>query len=63
MTAAGMAMSEESKRSSIPPCPGSSVPLSFTPKERLKRLSTKSPHVPKNTTTSPKPIHPAMLSR
>ena len=31
MTAAGMAISEESNRSSIPPCPGRIRPLSLMP--------------------------------
>ena len=54
-------MSEESKRSSIPPCPGRILPLSFTPMVRLNRLSTKSPHVPNTATTKPNPIHSGMF--
>ena len=52
-----MAMSEESKRSSIPPWPGRMLPLSLIPIVRLKSDSTRSPHVPNTTTTSPKPNH------
>ena len=62
MTAAGIASSEESKRSSIPPCPGRMLPLSLMPKVRLKRLSTRSPHVPNTTTTSPSPNHTGIAS-
>ena len=57
-----MAMRAESKRSSIPPCPGSIVPLSFIPSVRLKSDSTRSPHVPNTTTTNAKPNHWRMLS-
>ena len=62
MTAAGMASNDESKRSSMPPWPGSMLPLSLMPKVRLKRLSTRSPQVPNTVTTSPRPIHSYMLS-
>ena len=55
MTTAGMAMREESKRSSIPPCPGIMLPESLMPSRRFRSDSTRSPHVPKMTTTSAKP--------
>ncbi|EJX08234.1 hypothetical protein EVA_03654 [gut metagenome] len=52
-----MARREESKRSSIPPCPGNTFPLSLIPNWRLKRLSIKSPQVPNTQTVNPKPNH------
>src|SRR6266550_955040 len=39
----GAAASSESIRSSTPPCPGRSVPESFTPARRLSQLSRRSP--------------------
>ena len=49
-----MAMSELSKRSSIPPCPGRMLPESFMPSWRFISDSTRSPHVPNTTTTTDK---------
>src|SRR6202789_2527085 len=42
-----------SMRSSIPPCPGSSMPLSFSPAERLNMLSVRSPMMEKMPTAQP----------
>ena len=56
MTAAGMAINEESNLSSMPPWPGRRLPLSLTPRVRLSNDSTKSPKVPNTTTTKPNPI-------
>src|SRR5207237_2631803 len=42
--AAGATGTTPSNRSSTPPCPGSSVPLSFAPARRLSQLSNRSPH-------------------
>ena len=46
-------MTRESKRSSIPPCPGIKFEESFTPISRLKIDSTKSPNWPKKAITKP----------
>ena len=47
----------ESKRSSIPPWPGMTLPLSLTPAFRLKADSNKSPKVPNTTTIAAKQTH------
>ena len=52
-----MAMSELSKRSSIPPCPGRMLPESFMPSCRFISDSTRSPYVPNTTTTRAIPAH------
>ena len=54
-----MASIRLSNLSSIPPCPGSMFPESFTPNVRFSSDSTKSPHVPNTTTTtdSPSQLH------
>ena len=62
ITAAGMASSALSKRSSIPPCPGKIFPESFMPTFRFSSDSTRSPHVPKTTTTTANPAHSRWLS-
>ena len=43
-----------SKRSNIPPCPGSTFPLSFTSAFLLRELSKRSPIVPKIEIAIPK---------
>lgn len=62
MTAAGMAMSELSNLSSIPPCPGRMLPESFIPSLRLRRDSVRSPHVPNITTIIASPPHAIALT-
>ncbi len=63
MTAAGMASSELSKRSSMPPCPGRILPESLMPSRRLSSDSTKSPHVPITTTIKARPAQSRWLTR
>ena len=62
ITAAGMASSELSKRSSIPPCPGNMLLESLMPTFLFSSDSTRSPHVPKMTTTTANPAHSRWLS-
>src|SRR5208283_4895733 len=50
-------------RSSTPPCPGSSAPLSLSPAERLNMLSVRSPTTEKMPTTQPKATHGRTASR
>ncbi len=49
---AGITISNESIRSSMPPCPGSMLPESFTWVVRLMSDSTRSPHVANTETTT-----------
>ena len=57
MSAAGMAKSILSKRSRMPPCPGSMCPESLMSRWRFIIDSVRSPKVPNTTTTSAMPIH------
>ena len=55
-TSTGAAAVTLSMRSSTPPWPGNSVPLSFTPAKRLSRLSVRSPTI-ENATTARHSAH------
>ncbi len=48
-----LANSVPSMRSNTPPCPGSSLPISFTPRRRFNTLSTRSPNSVSSEVTSP----------
>ena len=51
----GAPNSRLSSRSSIPPWPGKASPESFTPAQRLSRLSSRSPTMPSAATATPSP--------